>query len=178
LYARTLGTSITTSFGSNIQSFISDVLHTAFGSTTSGIDIEFIDQVDNVKKYAQLKLGPKTINKDDVKTVDDHFSSIKNLARTNNLSLGLNQLVICVLYGNEENLSANYKKLRDRHHYSIYVGGDFWHRLTGDQFFYQKLIRRLAATANESETTFDLDLVIAELAQNPKIIELAKSYQK
>ena len=33
---RILGTSITTSFGTKMQSFISDVLDSSFGSTTSG----------------------------------------------------------------------------------------------------------------------------------------------
>jgi hypothetical protein len=39
VYPRVLGTSITTSFGTNIQKFTTEVL-SAFGSTTSGIDIE------------------------------------------------------------------------------------------------------------------------------------------
>ena len=50
IYPRVLGQSITTSFGQNIQKFTNDVL-SAFGSTTSGIDIEFIDQIDGHKKY-------------------------------------------------------------------------------------------------------------------------------
>ena len=54
LLPRVLGTSITTSFGTNIQTFTSDVLD-AFGSVVSGIDIEFIDQLDGCKKYCQLK---------------------------------------------------------------------------------------------------------------------------
>ena len=39
IYPRALGTSITTSFGQNMQSFTNNVL-SSFGSTTSGIDIE------------------------------------------------------------------------------------------------------------------------------------------
>ncbi len=42
-YPRVMGSSITTSFGQNMQKFISDVLGNAFGSTTQGIDIEFTD---------------------------------------------------------------------------------------------------------------------------------------
>ena len=56
-YPRVLGQSITTSFGMNMQKFISDVLVNAFGSTTQGIDIEFTDCVDGRKKYCQVKLG-------------------------------------------------------------------------------------------------------------------------
>lgn len=43
IYPRVLGTSITTSFGTNIQKFTNEVL-SSYGSTTSGIDIEFIDR--------------------------------------------------------------------------------------------------------------------------------------
>ncbi len=60
VYPRALGTSITTSFGTNIQKFTNEVL-SSFGSTTSGIDIEFIDQLNNNKIYCQLKSGPNAI---------------------------------------------------------------------------------------------------------------------
>ena len=62
LYPRVLGTSITTSFGTNMQKFISDVLKNSFGSMVSGIDIEFTDALDGRRKYCQVKLGPITIN--------------------------------------------------------------------------------------------------------------------
>ena len=62
---RILGTSINTSFGMKIQSLISSLFE-GLGSTTQGIDIEFIDEIDKRKKYCQLKAGPNTINKDDV----------------------------------------------------------------------------------------------------------------
>ncbi len=50
LFPRVLGTSITTSFGTNMQSFISSVLKDSFGSMVSGIDIEFLDAVDGRRK--------------------------------------------------------------------------------------------------------------------------------
>ena len=56
---RILGSSITTSFGSNVQKLISEIFD-GYGSTTSGIDIEFIDAIDDRKKYCQLKSGPNT----------------------------------------------------------------------------------------------------------------------
>ena len=80
-YPRVLGSSITTSFGQNMQKFISDILGNAFGSTTQGIDIEFTDCIDGRKKYCQVKLGPNTINKDDVTTIHNHFKAVRNLGR-------------------------------------------------------------------------------------------------
>ncbi|CAN5236392.1 hypothetical protein BH23BAC1_BH23BAC1_36660 [soil metagenome] len=58
VYPRLLGSSITTSFGMKIQKLIS-ILFKGLGSTTPGIDIEFIDILDNRKKYCQIKSGPK-----------------------------------------------------------------------------------------------------------------------
>lgn len=54
--ARSLGTSINTSFGTNLQKFCSDIL-SGYASTTSGIDIEFIDFIDGKRKYCQIKAG-------------------------------------------------------------------------------------------------------------------------
>src|SRR5699024_4659090 len=45
VYARALGPSINTSYGNKLQQFCSEVLE-GFGSTTAGIDIEFIDKLD------------------------------------------------------------------------------------------------------------------------------------
>ena len=64
IYPRVLGTSITTSFGTHMQSFITKVLG-AYGSTTKGIDIEFIDQIDKREKFCQLKTSPNSLNRDD-----------------------------------------------------------------------------------------------------------------
>jgi Type II restriction endonuclease EcoO109I len=98
-YPRVLGSSITTSFGTNMQKFISDVLGNAFGSTTQGIDIEFIDCIDQKKKYCQVKLGPNTINKDDVTTMHNHFKTVRGLGRTNNITVRPDDMVIGILYG-------------------------------------------------------------------------------
>ncbi len=85
---RILGASINTSFGMRIQKLISE-LFDGFGSTTSGIDIEFVDALDGRKKYCQLKSGPNTINFDDVETILGHFQGTINMARTNNLNIGI-----------------------------------------------------------------------------------------
>lgn len=161
IYPRILGTSINTSFGQNIQKFCGEVLE-GFGSTTSGIDIEFIDQVDKKKKYCQIKAGPQTINKDDIETISRHFTGIKNLARTNNLNIGFNDLVVGLLYGNENEISGNYKQLKKE--YTLYIGKDFWHRLTGDENFYQELIDLYGDLAKEAHGIELLEEVIGQLA--------------
>ena len=125
---RILGTSINTSFGMKIQSLISSLFE-GLGSTTQGIDIEFIDEIDKRKKYCQLKAGPNTINKDDVVTIVNHFNGVRNLARTNNLNIGINDMIVGVIYGDHTDLSSHYKKIEQN--YPVIVGQDFWHEVLG-----------------------------------------------
>ena len=112
LYPRILGTSISTTFGTHLQYFCNDVL-SSYASTTSGIDIEFIDAIDGRKKYCQVKSGPNTINHDDITTIKNHFSSIKNLARINKLK-DFNPMYDCIVgvfYGTPAELSASYNSI-------------------------------------------------------------------
>ena len=165
LYPRVLGTSISTSFGSNIQKFISTVLG-KYGSSTLGIDIEFIDKKDGRKKYCQLKSGPETINKDDVVTISNHFNTIRNLAKTNNLDLRVNDLVVGVLYGNKSDLSTFYKTLQKT--YEVIPGQEFWERLTGDKLFYKDLINAFAEVTSTAGGHKKLKQTLKDLATNIK----------
>lgn len=161
---RILGSSITTSFGSNVQKLISEIFD-GYGSTTSGIDIEFIDAIDDRKKYCQLKSGPNTINADDVETIHTHFKAIKNLARTNNLNIGVNDLIVGIIYGQESELSAHYKKLDKEYNYPVIIGKDFWHRLTGKEGFYFDIITSIGEIALEVDGSKVLQETIQALAK-------------
>lgn len=119
---RVLGSSINTSFGMKIQRLIS-TLFEGLGSTTSGIDIEFTDAIDGRKKYCQLKAGPNTINHDDVTTIINHFNGVRNLARTNNLNIGINDMIVGVVYGEATELSTHYKKISTK--YPVIIGKVF-----------------------------------------------------
>ncbi len=174
VYPRVLGTSINTSFGQNSQKFTSEVLK-SLGSTTQGIDIEFVDQIDGRKKYCQMKAGPNTINKDDVETIHNHFKAIKNLSRTNNLKIPPDDLIVGVLYGEELELSTHYKNLEKKHNYHVYVGQEFWHRLTGDKDFYYELISALAAVATEIDGTELLEKTIKALSETEVVKHLSGS---
>ncbi|MEG1474711.1 MAG: PmeII family type II restriction endonuclease [Longicatena sp.] len=167
VYARTLGTSINTTFGTSLQKFCSNIL-SGYASTTSGIDIEFIDFVDGRKKYCQIKAGPNTINKDDVKTIMNHFSGVKNLARTNHLNIGLDDLVVGVFYGDSKELSNHYKEINKE--YPVYIGQDFWRRLTGDTNFYKALTK----ASNEVALEYDSRKIIKEVIEK-LAIEIAKA---
>lgn len=162
---RVLGSSITTSFGMKIQRLIS-TLFQGLGSTTPGIDIEFIDAIDGRKKYCQLKAGPNTINHDDVTTVINHFKGIRNLARTNNLKIGIDDMIVGVVYGENIELSFHYKKISDT--YPVVIGKDFWHRLTGKEDFYLELIDAIGDVALEIDGSHLVEQTIATLAKEIK----------
>lgn len=172
LLPRVLGTSITTSFGTHIQSF-TNLLSGAFGSTTPGIDIEFIDQVDGHKKYCQLKSGPNTINKDDVETIANHFKSTINLARTNSVRLTMDDLIVGVVYGTPDKLSSHYRRITSQYHFPVFVGEELWYRITGDRTFYDDLIKAVASVAVESNFKSEFEEVVKELAKSDVIQELA-----
>jgi len=172
IYPRVLGTSITTSFGTNIQKFTSNVLST-FGSTTNGIDIEFIDAIDNTKKYCQLKAGPNTINKDDVESIAGHFKSILNLSKTNNVRIAFSDLIVGVIYGNHEDLSGHYKRITSQYNYPVYIGQEFWTRLTGDANFYYDLIKAISDATITTDFSNELETVIQQLAQDSTIQKLS-----
>lgn len=161
VYPRVLGTSITTTFGMQMQYFCNDVL-SSFASTTSGIDIEFIDAVDGIRKYCQVKAGPNTINKDDVPVIKGHFRGVINLARTNGLRISSADCIVGVLYGTPSQLSGHYRKINED--YPVLVGKDFWYHLTGDLSFYEDLISAFAEVAEEMDSSTLLENTIEKLA--------------
>jgi len=163
IYPRVLSTSITTTFGTQLQYFCSSVL-SGFASTTSGIDIEFIDQIDGRKKYCQIKAGPNTINKDDVATIIGHFRGIKDLARTNRLDVRFDDLIVGVFYGTPSQLSMHYRNIAKEH--TVLVGEEFWYHLTGDTNFYNDLISAVGEVAIEEDGREVLNETIEALAED------------
>lgn len=166
---RILGSSINTSFGMKIQGLITSLFQ-GLGSTTQGIDIEFTDAIDGRKKYCQLKAGPNTINHDDVTTIVNHFNGVRALARTNNLTVGIDDMIVGVVYGEATELSSHYKRIGNT--YPVIVGKDFWHRLTGKEDFYLELIDAIGEVALEVDASNVVEQTIQTLAK-----EIAIKYQ-
>lgn len=146
IYPRILGSSINTTFGMNIQIFISQLAEiTGTASGIPGIDIEFVDALDGRKKYCQCKAGPQTINRDDVDTIMSHFKQLINKARLDRMSIQIDDMIVGVLYG--DRLSANYKSINVT--YPVYCGEAFWERLTGDKDFYFRLAKAFGKVVEE-----------------------------
>lgn len=148
IYPRILGTSLNTSFGQNIQVFISSLEEITGGASgIEGIDIEFVDAIDGRRKYCQCKAGPQTINKEDIATILGHFKYLMNKSRLDKMGLQFDDLIVGVLYGERDNLSANYKAIDA--HYPVLCGADFWERLTGDNEFYNRLAKAFGEVVEE-----------------------------
>lgn len=122
-----------------------------------------------------MKLGPNTINVDDITTIHNHFKAVRNLGKTNNIAVRQDDMVIGILYGVPNQESSRYKVLSGEHSYSLFIGQNFWHRLTGAEDFYQRLIDAISKVALEANGKQALDKVVAMLSKDEQIIKLAKN---
>jgi hypothetical protein len=163
-YPRVLGTSINTSFGTRIQNMFVE-LRIANGSLIKGMDIEFVDKIDNRNKWCQLKSGPNTINSEDVNPLIKKFSNTINLARTNKALKGISNsdFIVGVLYGDSSELSMHYRKIDKTH--PVIVGKDFWHRITGYPNFYDGLVDKLHESINNIDTKNLIDKGCSDLTK-------------
>lgn len=170
-YPRVLGTSINTSFGTRIQNMFVD-LKIGEGSMIKGMDIEFIDKIDNRRKWCQLKSGPNTINSEDVKPLIKKFTDTINLARTNKAFKNINNtdFIVGVLYGEQDELSMHYKLIDKTH--PVIIGKDFWHSITGFPNFYEGLVENLQALIENIDTQDLIHKGVEELAKEIEISPL------
>jgi hypothetical protein len=150
-----------------MQIFIIDQIKEVVGSAIAGIDIEFTDCIDGEKKYAQVKAGVSTINKDDVAPIVAKFKGIRAKARRDGVKINEDQTVICVLYGEKGSLSAHYKKLIDDG-VDVYVGDDFWERLTGEKGMEDRLFKACLSAAARANVKPDIDKAVSELAKRSR----------
>ncbi len=176
-YPRVLGTSINTSFGTRIQSMFVD-LKIAEGSLIKGMDIEFVDKIDNRSKWCQLKSGPNTINSEDVKPLVKKFTDTINLARTNKAFKNINNtdFIVGVLYGEQDELSMHYKVIDKTH--PVIIGKDFRHRVTGFPKFYDGLVENLRILIDNIDTQDLINRGVVELAreiESSQFFEFKKS---
>ena len=148
VYPRILGTSLNTSFGQNIQVFISQLQEVVGGASgIDGIDIEFVDTIDGRRKYCQCKAGPQTINIDDIATILGHFKKFIGKARLDRMPLQMDDMIVGVLYGEPQRLSSNYKTINSS--YPVMCGSEFWEHLTGDRNFYNRLAKAFGEVVEE-----------------------------
>lgn len=144
LYPRVLGTSVSTSFGDKMQKLCVSYLG-ANASSTPGMDLEFIDKISGKKLIMQLKAGPNTINSGDVEPIVSEMNSAYRLLQANKAGKNMPLFAVGIVYGSLPEISGHYKKIANstvgaQAEIPIYIGKDFWHRLSGEKSFYNDLI--------------------------------------
>lgn len=146
IYPRVLGTSINTSFGQNIQIFISQLSEVTGGASgIDGIDIEFIDAIDGRKKYCQCKAQINGIN--ELTTVLYKCKrAVAEIGKDNWVEM-IDDVVVCSLFGEKENLSKDFRTVATT--YPVLCGAEFWEHFTGDKFFYYRLLSEFCKMLDE-----------------------------
>lgn len=99
------------------------------------------------------------------------FNDTIRLAKTNNVQDIVNtDFVIGIIYGSSSELSQHYKRINTT--YPVYIGTEFWYRLTGDPNFYDSLIAALYSAIRGLETQDVLKDACERLAQEVEQSEL------
>ncbi len=171
LYPRVFGTSVSTTFGDMMQRLCTQQLG-AQASSTAGMDIEFENKKEGGRIVMQLKSGPNTINAGDVKPILDEMKTAYRLLLQNRAAT-IPTFAIGITYGTLDQISGHYKKIHDetigqQPHIPIYVGQDFWERLTGDANFYQEMIGIVMKLFEEEEYSSLFEDDIQSLAKQIK----------
>ena len=102
-----------------------------------------------------------------MQTIFGHFDGIINLARTNNLNVGFQDLMVGIIYGEKQDLSSHYKSIDQR--FPVFIGKDFWHHLTGKEDFYYDLIDAFGEVALEVDGGAALRITIQKLAREIEV---------
>ena len=63
------------------------------------------------------------------------------------MSIQIDDMIVGVLYGSDEDMSAHYKIINS--HYPVYCGAEFWEHLTGDANFYHRLAKAFGEVVEE-----------------------------
>jgi len=80
-------------------------------------------------------------------------------------------MIVGVIYGEEAELSSHYKRISQS--YPVFIGKEFWYRLTGKEDFYFDLIDAIGDVALEVDGSHIVEETIAKLA-----IEIQDNYFK
>lgn len=138
VYTRALGSSPSTTFGNTMRKFCTEKLNDkVVPHSGSEADVKYYDHIDKKYCWARLRLGPDNMNS---RTAGAFVTEFKSLAKSNPNAQG--SCVVGVLYGEDDSINASFKSLK-ADGISVFVGKDFWHRVTGDSDFYNKLVEEI-----------------------------------
>ena len=102
--------------------------------------VNYTDRVDDTNRIGIFAGGPSNLNSPGRKTLEGKLTRLHA-----QIGRSAPAPVVCVTHGEISNLNSSFKKLDPK--YAVFVGGDFWHRVTGDPNFYRELSFRLSWSA-------------------------------
>lgn len=157
---RALGSSSSTTFGNAIRKFCINGLQGRVQKyADSHADVKFYDYIDQRNYWARLRLGPDNLNS---RTAENFLDKFRDLESRDAAAAG--SCAIGVLYGEIGSVNPSFKWLEDQN-IRIFVGEEFWHRITGRKDFYKKLVEEIESSLDRHSESY-LDDVIKELEQN------------
>lgn len=101
----------------------------------------------------------------------NHISNTKKLKDSSEFNINP---FLGVIYGESNELSGHYKRITSQYHHPVHIGKDFWHRLTGDEAFYEQLIAAIGSIAIEADYSQELEETIEQLAAQDDVKNLAR----
>lgn len=113
-------------------------------SGIAGIDFEFTDALDGRRKYCQCLMEPSRIGMKETGAILRNFANMMRGVCLCDLPFSPNDLVVGVMFGSADELSANYTIIQSL--YSVYCGADFWEHITGERDFYSCMVNACGAT--------------------------------
>jgi hypothetical protein len=84
-------------------------------------------------------------------------------------------MVVGLVYGENSELSSHYKRITKDYDYPVYAAHEFWHRLTGDDDFYEDLISAIGSVAEETDHSQTLNEIISLLSKEDKIVNISQA---
>lgn len=124
--------------------YVAGIAHNGKKSGIEGIDLEF--DKDGVRYIVSIKSGPNWGNSSQIKKMEDYFTRAKKIIRQGNTSQTVEAVNGCCYGRDNKPEKGNYKKL---------CGQEFWSLISGDESFYQRIIRPLGDQAKVNNDNFN-----------------------
>lgn len=137
VYPRILETCLSSSLGLYTQNFLYS-LEENIGRVSSidGIDFEFVDTLDGRNKFCIFDSKIDSVE-ELTEILEKSKKAILEIDKEHWYDL-MDDVIICVPFGNERELSAEMRMVSTIH--PVLSGVDFWCHLTGDKNFYNSLL--------------------------------------
>ena len=123
-------------FFEHLAIFVSTQLTGGVKSSAAGIDLEF--ERGNVRYLVAIKSGPNWGNSSQYSALENYFKKAKQILSQNHNQMFV-QPVLGICYGSTKTV--------DRGLYTKITGQSFWHFISDDEHFYQRIVEPIGYQA-------------------------------